>query len=61
MLFRSCLVQPKAEGELTVTVEPAHGHKCARCWIYSEDIETEGGVCPRCAEVLAQMPEVVEE
>lgn len=60
-IVSQCLLQPKAEGELTVTVEPAHGHKCARCWIYSEDIETEGGVCPRCAEVLAQMPEVVEE
>lgn len=60
-IVSQCVVQPKADGELTVTVEPAHGHKCARCWIYSEDIAEDGGVCPRCAGVLAQLPEVPEE
>ena len=49
----------QAQGEMTVDVLPAEGHKCARCWIYDEHIEEEGGVCPRCAEVLAKLP--VEE
>lgn len=60
-IVSQCVVQPMADGELTVTVEPAHGHKCARCWIYSEDIAEDGGVCSRCAGVLAQLPEVPEE
>ncbi|MCL1804881.1 MAG: isoleucine--tRNA ligase [Clostridiales bacterium] len=41
-----------AEGEaLTAEVVPAQGKKCARCWIYHEDVN-EDGLCPRCAKVL---------
>ncbi len=60
-IVSQCVVQAKDAGEMTVAVETAHGHKCARCWIYSEDINEEGGVCPRCAGVLAKMPAVAEE
>ena len=35
-----------AEGdELSVTVEPAHGEKCERCWNYRTGVI--GGLCPR--------------
>ena len=39
----------KAEG---VTVVPAVGEKCQRCWIVSEDVDSETGLCPRCAAVV---------
>ena len=58
-IVSQCVLEAKADGELEISVEPAHGHKCARCWIYSEDIEAEGSVCPRCAAVLEKLPEEV--
>ena len=56
----------EAEGGIAVEVAPAAGAKCSRCWIYSEELTGEdhqhAGVCPRCAEVLAKLPELpVEE
>lgn len=51
----------EAEDGICVEVAPAAGHKCQRCWIYSEELTGEEhkhpGVCPRCAEVLEKMPE----
>lgn len=45
---------PAAEVEgLQVGVERARGAKCARCWVYSEEISEGTDVCPRCAAVLA--------
>jgi isoleucyl-tRNA synthetase len=51
-----------AEGEeatgrndLKVTVKPADGHKCERCWTYSESVgknETHPDLCDRCAAVV---------
>ncbi len=63
-IVSQCRLQ-KGEGEaIKVSVEPAKGIKCARCWIYSEEIGHAGEhaeVCPRCAKVLAQLPELPEE
>ncbi|MDR0469244.1 MAG: isoleucine--tRNA ligase [Peptococcaceae bacterium] len=39
---------------LDMEVVPAEGQKCNRCWVYHTDVDDEG-VCPRCAEVLAQI------
>ena len=39
---------------LTVGVSEAKGVKCPRCWMHSEDANSEG-LCPRCAAVLAKM------
>ena len=38
------------EGEMKVTVEPASGEKCDRCWMFTEDGETteDGHLCARC-------------
>ena len=41
---------------LKILVAPAPGEKCARCWIYSQDLGTNAdhpGLCPRCAAVVA--------
>jgi isoleucyl-tRNA synthetase len=44
---------------LKVTVQPATGTKCARCWLIKEDVGVNGeypDVCGRCAGVVAQIP-----
>lgn len=41
--------------QLSVTVAHASGKKCARCWIYSDTVGSDGehlDICARCAEVL---------
>ena len=42
------------EGEMKVTVEPASGEKCDRCWMFTEDGETteDGHLCARCMETV---------
>ena len=42
---------------LAVSVEKAHGEKCARCWIYDENLGTDPDhpqTCPRCTRVLKE-------
>ncbi|MCI6502099.1 MAG: isoleucine--tRNA ligase [Clostridia bacterium] len=40
--------------DIAVLVEPADGHKCDRCWSYSEQgVQTEGGfLCERCRAIV---------
>ncbi|MCC8193838.1 MAG: isoleucine--tRNA ligase [Deltaproteobacteria bacterium] len=43
---------------LAVGVEKARGEKCERCWIYSEELDTDSKyphTCPRCAKVLREI------
>ncbi len=40
--------------QLTVGVTEARGEKCPRCWMHSEQADTEG-LCPRCASVIKAM------
>jgi len=43
--------------EDSVTVEPADGHRCDRCWKYSTEGEPseEGYLCPRCKKIVASL------
>jgi len=44
--------------DLRLAVERAPGEKCARCWVYGEDVGRDPkfpDVCPRCAGVLRRM------
>ena len=43
-------------GELSASVENAAGTKCPRCWKHSTQAD-ENGLCPRCAAVVAKLPE----
>ena len=43
-------------GELSASVENAAGTKCPRCWKHSTQAD-ENGLCPRCAAVVATLPE----
>ncbi|MFW5731138.1 MAG: isoleucine--tRNA ligase [Desulfonatronovibrionaceae bacterium] len=38
---------------LSISVEKAPGEKCARCWVFSQDLDQEG-ICPRCARVMEE-------
>ena len=41
--------------DLQIVVEPAQGHKCERCWIYSDTVGQDAEhptLCARCCEVL---------
>jgi isoleucyl-tRNA synthetase len=45
-------------GELQVTVEPATGTKCARCWNFMPQVANYGiwqNVCTRCSDALTEM------
>jgi isoleucyl-tRNA synthetase len=46
------------EGEMRVTVSPASGTKCVRCWRWREDVgadATHPQLCARCADVMKQL------
>jgi len=40
--------------QLTVGVVEARGEKCPRCWMHSENANSEG-LCPRCAAVISKL------
>ena len=49
-------VEVTVGGELAVSVSEAAGSKCPRCWKHSTAAD-ENGLCPRCASVVAKLPE----
>ena len=51
------VVDSTAFAGLTVGVTEATGAKCPRCWMHSEAADAEG-LCPRCAAVVAKLPEL---
>ncbi|MCE5203729.1 MAG: isoleucine--tRNA ligase [Coriobacteriales bacterium] len=56
-LFIVSDVEVIASDELAVTIEPARGEKCPRCWNYRElsHDSAHPDVCGRCADVLSQL------
>ena len=40
---------------LKIAVSEAAGVKCPRCWMHSENADSETGLCPRCAAVMAAL------
>jgi isoleucyl-tRNA synthetase len=49
------LVHQDEESGLSISVAPAHGTKCPRCWKYTEDPQGEEALCPRCARVMESL------
>jgi isoleucyl-tRNA synthetase len=39
-------------GRIGITMAPARGKKCARCWNYREEVTGEGKICSRCKGVV---------
>jgi len=49
---------PELGGDVTVGVERARGHKCSRCWNYSETLGTHAShpeLCERCTPIVLDM------
>ena len=46
------VVEIPGVGAIAVTMSPARGKKCGRCWQYREEVVHEGGLCARCEEVI---------
>jgi isoleucyl-tRNA synthetase len=42
-------------GPIGITMSPARGKKCGRCWQYREEVVEEGGLCARCDEVVVNL------
>jgi isoleucyl-tRNA synthetase len=40
-------------GRVGITMSPARGRKCGRCWQYRDEVTEEGGLCARCEDVIA--------
>ncbi len=40
-------------GRIGISMTPARGKKCGRCWQYREEVTEEGGLCARCEDVVA--------
>jgi len=40
-------------GRVGITMSPARGRKCGRCWQYRDEVTEDGGLCARCDEVVA--------
>jgi isoleucyl-tRNA synthetase len=51
-------IRPSALNKCVVTVKPASGHKCARCWNFMPEVSNYGiwqNVCTRCQNALKEM------
>ena len=44
-----------------VLISEAKGAKCPRCWKHSVNADSETGLCPRCAAVVAKLPLPIDE
>ncbi len=47
-------------GPIGISMSPARGKKCGRCWQYREEVVADGGLCKRCDDVIANL-EVPEQ
>ena len=47
-------------GPIGITMAPARGKKCGRCWQYREEVIEDGGLCARSDDVVASL-EVPEQ
>jgi len=48
-------VEVEGIGRIGITMSPARGKKCGRCWLYREEVAADGELCGRCAEVVATL------
>jgi isoleucyl-tRNA synthetase len=42
-------------GRVGIRWTRARGQKCGRCWLYREEVSSEGGLCQRCQTVVDGM------
>jgi isoleucyl-tRNA synthetase len=39
-------------GRVSISMSPARGRKCGRCWLYREEVSGDGELCARCQDVV---------
>ena len=42
-------------GRVGISLAPARGGKCGRCWRYQEEVAEEGALCARCQKVVDEL------
>ena len=52
LLPRHLGMEDDPPGAIAVTMAPARGKKCGRCWQYREEVAHDGGLCARCEAVV---------
>ena len=66
-IVSKCLINEEASEEsvsgegsknpgLAISVKEASGVKCPRCWVRTDEADSETGLCPRCSKVVATLP-----
>jgi len=48
-----CIVASVAPGGAAVSVQPTDKHKCGRCWRHLPEVTSDGELCDRCDDVVA--------
>jgi isoleucyl-tRNA synthetase len=48
-------IEVEGVGPIGISMSPARGKKCGRCWQYREEVTEDGGLCARCDEVVATL------
>ena len=48
-------VEIEGLGRVGVSMKPARGKKCGRCWQYREEVQEAGLLCGRCQSVLDEL------
>lgn len=46
------MVEIPGMGTIGITMKPARGKKCGRCWQYREEVAEDGQLCGRCQSVI---------
>jgi isoleucyl-tRNA synthetase len=45
-------VELEGIGRVAISMSPARGKKCGRCWLYREEVASDGDLCARCQTVI---------
>jgi isoleucyl-tRNA synthetase len=45
-------IEVEGLGRVGIAWAPARGRKCGRCWMYREEVATDGDLCARCQGVI---------
>jgi isoleucyl-tRNA synthetase len=53
--FTGTRTEVRGLGEIGITISPARGKKCGRCWQYREEVAVDGDLCARCEDVVSGM------
>ncbi|HEX9458979.1 MAG TPA: class I tRNA ligase family protein, partial [Thermoanaerobaculia bacterium] len=48
-------IEVEGLGPISITMSPARGKKCGRCWQYRDEVTDDGGLCARCDDVVANL------